>query len=243
MVSHEFRTPLAVIDGAAQRMIRRKNECTPDELVERAQKIRNAVVRMTELIDSALCASRMDAGKIEFSPQTGELAALVAEVSRRQGEISPDHHISVDVAGLRPAIHADPKLLEQVFSNLLSNAVKYSPDAPGSKSGGGPKAMRPWFPCATTESGIPAGEVPRLFERFFRASTSKGLPGTGIGLDLVKRLVEMHGGSVGVESAEGEGSTFTVRLPIDFRKRAPAEGASAAGGDDLPSGEATAKSA
>jgi signal transduction histidine kinase len=220
MVSHEFRTPLAIIDGTAQRLIRRKDTVAPDEVLSRSQKIRNAVTRMTDLIDVTLYASRLDAGKIECLFAPCDLAALLARCVERQAEISPTHQISVDVSELPAQIHADQRLLEQVFTNVLSNAVKYAPGNPHIEVQGRSNAARVVISIRDFGVGIPAKELPRLFERYFRASTSAGIPGTGIGLNLVKRLVEMHGGSVDISSSEGNGTTFIVHLPVDARTAA-----------------------
>jgi signal transduction histidine kinase len=108
----------------------------------------------------------------------------------------------------------DSKLLSQVFDNLLSNAIKYSP-------GGGGVRIASWaevggLVVAVEDKGIgiPAADVDRLFERYFRGSNVSGIVGTGVGLDLVKMVVDLHGGSVTVDSEEGKGSRFTVRLPL-----------------------------
>ena len=130
MVSHEFRTPLAIIDGAAQRVERRKDKVTPAELSRRVVKIRNAVTRMADLIESVLSFARLDAGKMEKKGQEVDLARLVTEICQRQQEISTEHAISVDIAESGLSVWGDPKLLDQVFTNLVSNAVKYSPSDP-----------------------------------------------------------------------------------------------------------------
>jgi len=115
---------------------------------------------------------------------------------------------------------ADPKLLSQVFDNLLSNAIKYSP-------GGGivritSRAEEGWFVVSVDDHGIgiPSADVGRLFERYFRGSNVSGIVGTGVGLNLVKMVVDLHGGDVAVESQEGKGSRFTVRLPIKLPPQA-----------------------
>ncbi|MCH7956816.1 MAG: PAS domain S-box protein [Proteobacteria bacterium] len=225
LVSHEFRTPLTIIDGAAQRLVRRKGRVTPEDLVARTDKIRAAVQRMTGLIDSTLDAARLDAGTFSMERQPCDLKGLIREVCARQAEISRFHDIRVDVAGLPEDIHADPKLLDQVFTNLLSNAVKYAPDDPHIEVKGWTDGDFAAVSVRDRGVGVPADDLPRLCERFFRARTSTGITGTGIGLNLVKKLVEMHKGTIEVDSVEGQGSVFTVRLPIDLRAAgAPAQG-------------------
>ena len=214
MASHEFRTPLAIIDGTAQRIERRIHRLSEEDLHERIQKIRNAVRRMLALIESTLSASRLDAGKIEIETDNCDLSEIIAEVCRRQQELSPLHEISLQQMELPKEIAADAKKLEQIFTNLLSNAVKYAPDDPRIEVHARSDAGQAVVSVRDHGLGIPADELPRLFQRYFRARTSTGIAGTGIGLNLVRRLVELHGGTIEVESVEGAGSTFTVRLPI-----------------------------
>jgi len=214
MVSHEFRTPLAIIDGTAQRIARRVDKMGGGELLKRTSKIRDAVVRMTDLIESTLSSARMEAGTIEIQAKKVNLASLVKVICARQQEITPSHTISVDVDALSSPVWGDAKLLDQVFTNLLSNAVKYAPESPQVTVKGTMKSGQIFLSVSDSGLGIPETDVPKLFKRYFRAGTSTGIAGTGIGLSLVKELVEMHDGQVIVKSKEGEGSTFTVRLPV-----------------------------
>lgn len=213
MVSHQFRTPMAIIDAAAQRLQRRADDTDPEEVRDRAGKIRSAVLRLTALMDSTLNAARLDAGEVTVEPRPGDLAALVRFVAERQREIAPDRVIALDLGALPPLVTIDTTMMEQALSNLLSNAVKYS------------TAPAPVEILARTEGrdvlisvrdagvGIPADDLPRLFERFFRARTASGIAGTGIGLAFARHIVRLHGGDILVTSREGAGSTFTVRLP------------------------------
>ena len=214
MASHEFRTPLAIIDGAAQRVERRIDSIEPDELGKRVSRIRGAVRRMLDLIEGTLSASRLDEGRIELRPQDLDLGALIQKVCERQNELSDELKIQLTLEDLPERIEGDPALLDQVFTNLLSNAAKYTPTSPqisitGTRDADGFLVIT----VADNGIGVPRDELPRLFKRFFRASTSEGIPGTGIGLNLVQELLEMHGGSISVESDVGVGTTFTVRLP------------------------------
>jgi two-component system, OmpR family, sensor kinase len=251
MASHEFRTPLTIIDGHARRLIKMKDRITPDEISERAGKVRSAVLRLTHLIDNLLNSSRLiDGGAgLYFNPAEIDVTALLHEICQLHREMVPSSQI-VERFGAGPlSMVGDQKLLFQAFSNLLSNAVKYSP-------GGGPievsaeAAPLPYPPLHSASIsadtrvfdalrtrvdalmpgegregavvvtiadhgiGIPASDLDRLFERYHRGSNVSGIVGTGVGLYLVKMMVDLHGGSIAVESKEGEGSRFTVRLPI-----------------------------
>ncbi|MEZ5932805.1 MAG: MHYT domain-containing protein [Alphaproteobacteria bacterium] len=237
MVSHEFRTPLAIIDGHAQRLLRRSTAATPDRSIEALRKIRTSVTRLTDLMESVLAAARLEDGRIEFRPADCELLEMIAELARNYGELHPNHKILVDVDQAAEHIVADAKLLRQVFSNLLSNAIKYSPDGGNvwvdgraQEDGGIVIAVR------DQGVGIPVAEQQKLFSRFFRASTSTGIAGTGIGLHLAFHLVQLHGGTIDVESAEGAGTTFHVHLPNRGSSADPAEG----GGLPISAGEGSA---
>ena len=200
MVSHEFRTPLAIIDGAAQRIERRKDKMRPGDLSRRVVKIRNAVTRMADLIEGVLSSARLEAGKMEKKGQEVDLADLVTEICQRQQEISTEHAISVDIAASGLSVWGDPKLLGQVFTNLLSNAVKYSPSDPRIEVRGWLNDGHAVVTVRDYGLGIPSEEVPKLFERYYRATTSTGIAGSGIGLHLAKDLIDMHDGSISVES-------------------------------------------
>jgi PAS domain S-box-containing protein len=216
MASHEFRTPLAIIDATAQRMKRRadKNQLTPEDAAQRVEKIRDAVQRMTRLMESTLDAASMEEGKIKVEIKPCDICKVVREVCSRQQEIAQTHIISCDLADLPVTIQADTGSLEQVLNNLLSNAVKYAPDAPDIEVKAHTEDDQVVISVHDHGIGIDEDELGRIGERFFRARTSTGTAGTGIGLNLAKTLVEIHGGTVSVASQKGEGSTFTIRLPI-----------------------------
>lgn len=222
MASHEFRTPLAIIDGSAQLLEREAEKLTPDRVRQRAEKIRGAVSRMTNLIESTLTVARLDAGKVDIAPRDCDLRALIVDVCERQQELSPAHRLGVDLDALPDRIVADSKAIDQVLTNLFSNAVKYSPNHPGIHIRGWREGAFAAVSVRDHGLGIASADLPLIFSRFFRAQNSTGIVGTGIGLNLVKELVNIHGGTVHVDSHVGEGSTFTVYLPIQGPQAAPA---------------------
>jgi two-component system OmpR family sensor kinase len=238
MASHEFRTPMTIIDGHARRLIKLKDSIGPAEIGERAGKVRSAVLRMTQLIDNLLNSSRLIDGGVGggggggqyFHPAEMDMAALLQEVCQLHREMVPGAQIAERIAVAPLPLVGDPKLLFQVFSNLLSNAIKYSP-------GGGVIAVDAAMvddevvvAVADRGIGIPESDLNRLFERYHRGSNVSGIVGTGVGLYLVKMVVDMHGGAVTVESHEGDGARFTIRLP-----RKPAAAAEAAAIAEAPS--------
>ncbi|MFI4889512.1 MAG: ATP-binding protein [Steroidobacterales bacterium] len=214
MTSHEFRTPLTIIDAHAQRLIKMSERLDPPSIAERAGRIRSAVVRMTSIIDSLLAASRVLDGEGVFNPTNADPVLLLREACQVHREATRGANITEDFGNLPASIPGDPKLLFHAFSNLISNAIKYS--APGS----------PIEIIARQEAddlvvrvcdhgiGIPARDRKRLFERYFRSGNATGIAGTGVGLHLVAMVIKLHHGEVFAESLEGVGSTFILRLPV-----------------------------
>ena len=214
MVSHEFRTPLAIIDGNAQRLQRRPGKASPERISKMVTTIRKSVLRLTDLMESVLSAARLEDGKIKFDPAPFDLGDMVADICRNYDELSESHTIVTDLDGLPATFVGDIKLLRQVISNLVSNAVKYSPDSPMVRVVGKEDDEGAVVISVEDEGiGIPSAELDKLSERFFRASTSTGIPGSGIGLHLVRHLVDLHHGAMTVESEVGKGSVFKIRLP------------------------------
>ena len=216
MASHEFRTPLTIIDGHARRLIKTKQTLPPDEIGERAGKIRAAVLRLTHLIDNLLESARLfDGGAgLYFHPAKIDMAALLREVCQLHREMVPGTQISERFVSAPIPMIGDPKLLFQVFSNLLSNSVKYSPGGGTIDVEAKMVADEVVVAIADRGIGIPTGDLERLFERYSRGSNVSGIVGTGVGLYLVKMVVDLHGGNVEVKSEEGSGSRFTIRLPL-----------------------------
>ena len=214
MASHEFRTPLAIIDSAAQRLLRRAEKLTPHDTVKRVEKIRGAVGRMTQLMESTLEAARLENGKPSIQIGACDIGALLQEICNRQQEIARTHNISFAQDGLPDTIQADAAAIEQIFTNLLSNAVKYSSGSPDINVRGCINGDDVVVTVQDFGLGIDEEDLANMFQRFFRAKTSAGIAGTGIGLNLVKTLLELHEGSIEVQSEKGKGSVFTVRMPI-----------------------------
>jgi signal transduction histidine kinase len=215
MASHEFRTPLTIIDGHAQRMIKTKDRLAAEEIAERAGKVRAAVLRMTSLMDNLLNSARLfDGGAgLYYHPAEIDLAALLHDVCQLHREIAPRSHIRENFAGARLPVVGDAKLLFQVFSNLLANAIKYSPGGGPITIGAAPEAGEVVVTVEDRGIGIPEKDRDRLFTRYSRGSNVSGIVGTGIGLYLAKMVIDLHQGRIAVESREGEGSRFSVRLP------------------------------
>jgi signal transduction histidine kinase len=217
MASHEFRTPLTIIDGHARRLSKMKDSISAGQIDERAGKIRAAVLRVTHLIDNLLNSARViDGGpELYFQPAEMDVAVLLHEVCQLHREMVPSAQIVEHFTPTVPLpVTADAKLLFQVFSNLLSNAVKYSPAGGAIEVDAAVTGDSVLVAVVDHGIGIPAADIGRLFERYHRGSNVSGIVGTGVGLYLVKIAIDLHGGRIEVQSREGGGSRFTVTLPV-----------------------------
>jgi len=216
MASHEFRTPLTIVDGHARRLEKTRESISPPEIGERAGKIRGAVLRLTHLIDNLLNSSRLidGSGGVSFHPVAMDLTAMLHEVCQVHREMVPSAQIVERFGSAPMRIVGDAKLLFQALSNLLSNAVKYSPGRGAIEVEAEVVADEAVVAVTDHGIGIPLGDLNRLFERYHRGSNVSGIVGTGVGLYLVKMAVDLHKGRIEVRSREGEGSRFVIHLPV-----------------------------
>src|SRR5579863_2891568 len=182
MASHEFRTPLAIIDGHAQRFISMRDRLTADELTQRARKVRSTVSRMTQLIDNLIGSARLIDGRIElnYHPTQVDLGGLVREICHLQRELTPDAEILDRMAPQPLNVYGDASLLRQVFGNLLSNAVKYSPDAGLIQVTAAKQDAEITVVIEDHGIGIPETEQEQVFERYYRGSNTSGIVGSGV---------------------------------------------------------------
>ncbi|AGS22472.1 sensor histidine kinase [Rhizobium etli] len=216
MASHEFRTPLAIIDAAAQRLCRSTTNVSGEYVHEKAGVIRSAVMRMVDLMESILASGRLETGQIILKRSEDDLKALLITCCSRQREFSPSHIFHLDLDLIPDVLTFDRSAMEQVFTNLISNAVKYSPDAPDIYVHARVDAKLVEIAFADSGIGMDADDLPKLFQPYYRARSATGIAGTGIGLNVVKQIIELHGGTVEVTSELGKGTTFTISLPIEF---------------------------
>lgn len=213
MVSHEFRTPLAIIDSAVE-ILGGPYQINEQQRLKRFKMIRDSVRRLNDLVDSVLDFTRIDGGALKFEPESVNLSALLSAVAERVEAMQSACRVALRLPAEPLTVFGDPKLLDHVFANLIGNAVKYSPGkeqvfvaAEASADGGAVATV------ADQGIGIPPDETAKVFDRFYRATTASGIHGTGIGLYIVDQFLRLHGGRAILQSKVGVGSTFTVFLP------------------------------
>jgi len=213
MVSHEFRTPLTIIDGEAYRLAKKKNQIDPADLEKRVRSIRLAVARMVKLIEKILYTSRAFDNKINMKVGRVNLWTLIKSICEEHQQVSPTHKFDINIYDMPVSIKADQDLLSYVFDNLIGNAIKYSPSGSVVEIKGWSEGQKAAISIRDQGMGIPKDDQKFLFEPYFRGSNASGVPGSGVGLFLVSSFVKMHGGRITVKSEVGQGATFTVVLP------------------------------
>lgn len=211
MVSHEFRTPLGVIMSSAEILQDYLERLEPAERAQHLFSIRKNTRRMAELMEEVLLIGRLDAGKMDFQPKEIDLRALCEriadEVASATNQACP---ISLQFIGDVDRPKADERLLQYVFTNLLSNAVKYS--EPGRTVDFIIERQNHNVVCTVRDRGIgiPDADQSWMFNAFHRGQNVGQRPGTGLGLTIVKRCMELHGGNLSIQSKLAEGTTVTV---------------------------------
>lgn len=212
-VSHQFRTPLAVISMLSQRLTRRAWQFTPDQVAEKSSRITASTMRLLDLLGSVTNAAAVDQSHIVLRRQQVALRGVVESALDALEAFHPHRRFNLLPSPAMALCDCDPVLIEQIVQNLLSNAVKYSDAAD-------PIDIRLWQEgaklfCAVRDQGIgiPQQDQPRIFERFHRASNAANIFGSGLGLNLSRDIAGFHGGALSFTSQEGEGSTFTLSLP------------------------------
>jgi signal transduction histidine kinase len=215
MVSHEFRTPLGVILASADLLSDYLDTLTPEERTEQITDIKQSTHHMAGLMEDVLVLGRVESGKIHFHPLLLDVPEfcrrLIDEILSATNRQCP---IRFTEQGVAAPARGDETLLRHIFHNLLSNGVKYSP--PGQPvqfrvERDGDNAV---FTVIDEGIGIPSEDQKHIFDAFYRGKNVAQRAGSGLGLVIVKRCVDLHGGTIQIESVEGQGTTVTIRLPL-----------------------------
>lgn len=212
MVSHDLRSPLVVVDGFLRVLLEEPPAELPPEVVPTLRLMRQASERMRELIDALLDFSRLAMQPLRCRPV--DVGAMVAQVWEELLAAEPGRKVRLEVGEL-PACRADPTLLRQVLANLLGNALKFTRARPEAavQVGGATRDGESVFFVRDNGIGFEPASAAGLFDLFRRLERAEGFEGSGVGLAIVRRIVERHGGRVWAESRAGEGATFYFALP------------------------------
>ena len=213
-VSHELRTPLASLRGFAELMRTREFP-----LAQRRQYLtimEKETIRLATLINDFLDLQRIESGHQTYRMERLDVVPLLKEVLALFSFDKTTHAFQLDVPGVPLLVHADEDRVQQVLTNLLSNAVKFSPNGGTIRVEAEQREGCVVVKIHDEGIGLAPEMLPQLFRKFFRAgnAATRKIGGTGLGLALVKQIIEAHGGQVWVESTQGAGSTFSFSLPI-----------------------------
>jgi len=215
-LSHELKTPLSLIRGFAETLAAPGMADDEAFVAQATGVILDETARLTSMVDALLEAARLEGGGLRLAIDEVDVGALLERLTADFRAAHPDREWRLDVASSLPLIAGDAERLRDVFAELLANAGKYAePGTPVSvtaRAADGGQAVE--VRTSDQGAGIASRDLPHLFERFYRSPEHAGdRAGTGLGLYAVKAVVEAHGGTIGVGSTPGSGSTFTVRLP------------------------------
>jgi PAS domain S-box-containing protein len=216
VISHELKTPLALITGYAETLARQDVNWDAETIQEGLGIIRDESVRLNRLIEDLLDAARVEAGVLKLKMSYVQVDKLAETTVDAMRPIERNHLFAVDFPRDFPTVRGDPERLRQVLRNLLNNAVKYSPVNSLIRVSGQIEPDNVIVTVSDDGIGIPLEEQARLFERFARgAAVQSTTSGAGLGLYLSKAIVDAHGGKMWVESAPGRGTTFYFSLPVN----------------------------
>jgi len=230
--SHELRTPLAIIGLETDRALSTGRDAAEYRRV--LQVIRSENQSMTRLVGELLTLARMDAGQVTLKREPLDLSDVVLEVVERYAPLAAQKGIQIQTGDLPELpVEADRQFLAQMVGNLVDNAIKYSPAGSGqwvrAETGMSPvvagSPAQAWVRISDNGPGIAQEHLPHLFDRFYRVDSARShnpdeeehadqIPGSGLGLSIVKWIAEVHGGCARVQSQPGEGTSFEVKIPL-----------------------------
>ena len=216
-LAHDIKNPLGIIMGYAE-TVAESLEGKPEgqKNMESLQRIQDNAQRIVKLVTGFLDASKAESGKLEVAQRPIQLNLLIREVGQQQmGDLRKKNlALNIDLYDNLPEIMGDQAQLDRVLWNLVGNAVKFTPTGGTITVASRLENGHVCVNVTDTGMGIPKDEVPLLFSEFRRLKGTAKVEGTGLGLFIVKTIVEAHGGKVAVESREGEGATFSIRFPV-----------------------------
>lgn len=213
MASHEFRTPLTTINSSAGLILRYNEKNDTEKINKHILRIKNAVRNLTSILNDFLSLEKLESGKINTVIKDCELTTLINETVDDLSDISKEgQHILVDAPG-EIQIQSDPQLIKNIILNLLSNAIKYSPVDGVISVCVQDKGEMVELAVKDNGIGIPENDQKSMFDRFFRAGNVTNIEGTGLGLNIVKRYLDLLDGSIHFTSKEGKGTTFFINFP------------------------------
>jgi signal transduction histidine kinase len=217
-VAHELRTPIAVLQAGHEALLDGVAQPTPEEL----SSLRDEVLRLARMVDDLQTLAAADAAALQLTLRRCDLAEIASAAADSLARRFEAADIELDSQLSSVPVLADPRWLHQVVTNLLSNALKFTPAGGKVILHTGQAGADAVLRVADTGTGIPAEELPRVFDRFWRGRGAARTSGSGIGLAVAAELARAHGGRLTAESAEGDGTTMTLTMPRVMEREPPA---------------------
>lgn len=217
MASHEFRTPLTTMMSSLSLLTTYAERNDIDNHSRHVQKIKKSINNLTDILNYFLSESKLEEGRVEMTPQKVTIREFIEEVLHEMQDMSSDHRLLYEHTGSKTC-HFDPKLMKNILLNLISNAIKFSP------AHGDVIVTSEITPTSLTISvrdngiGIPKEDLKHLFGRFFRGNNATNIQGTGLGLNIVARYVDLMGGTIAIDSEQYKGTTITIGIPQKLTK-------------------------
>ncbi len=219
LASHEFRTPLSTILSSASLIAKYTGEGTLDKRMKHVNRIKSSVAHLSGILEDFLSVDRLDSGKISCNPEVFELEEVAQEVvNNLEGIKKPGQVIDLTFKGEKRCLNTDKKLVRNILVNLASNAIKYSPEDKSISIAFSLDQNNMICEIKDEGIGIPEEDHKHLFQQFFRASNTAGFNGTGLGLNIVKRYVDLLNGEIDFASTRGKGTTFTIKFPLEWQE-------------------------
>jgi len=214
IASHEFRTPLSTVLSSASLIDQYNERDEKEKVAKHVQRIKSSVYHLTSILNDFLSLGKLEEGKIDVVTESLKVADFLSEVEEEiASTLKSGQELKVHCNDAPSVIFTDPRILRNILFNLISNASKYSEAGKSISISCKRKGSKVLFLVSDEGIGIPPEDQKHMFDRFFRASNAGNVQGTGLGLNIVKRYVELLGGSISFTSEYGKGSIFTVSLP------------------------------
>jgi len=216
MASHEFRTPLSTILSSANLIARQNEPGREDKRLKNVERIRSSVRNLVDILNEFLSLGRLEQGKVSVNKEKFDLVAYMRSITQELHHAQkPGQRIQIISSDESLIVHQDKQFIRNIFLNLVSNSLKYSPEGRPVKVSISTLGDRFNVKVIDHGVGIPEDEHKHLFDLFFRARNATNIEGTGLGLPIVKKFIDLMQGDIAVESQVDEGTTFSITLPID----------------------------
>jgi signal transduction histidine kinase len=215
MASHEFRTPLSTILSSLNLMVKYKELNEHEKFTSHGVKIKTSIINLTEILEYFLSVEKLDSGHFKIEPTTIDLVDFInTNIDEVVNDLKDKQRIVLQLSLKKIMINHDKKIIRTIWQNLITNAIKYSPE--NGEIIVHLQANDDRFILSVIDNGIgiPENEQKHLFERFYRANNAANIQGTGIGLNIIKKYIELLGGNITFTSKLNEGTTFTINLPL-----------------------------